>query len=267
MFIESAWRRRSMKREIIEVDQERGIRRVTFRDERYYERKILVGTPQECWDFVPSVTWISDHYPKGREFYRWLAEKGWSEAEEIKASQGDKGSKVHQAISVLLNGGTVTMKDCFENPRTLALEEITVEEYAALMSFCDWFQEFKPEVIANEYTVWNERYHYAGTVDLRCKMLGATWLIDFTISSQIWPSKRIQLGAYKHADTLLPRGAKLGVLQLNYKYNKKQKFKFTPIPDQFPLFLAVRNIWADACADLKPLQREYPLSLSLAEWS
>ena len=260
-----------MKREIEEVDKERGIVRKTFRDERWYERKILVGTPQECWDFVPSVTWISDHYPKGREFYRWLADKGWSEAEEIKASQGDKGSKVHQAISVLLNGGTVfgaTTPDqqasLFTNPRTLQAEEITVEEYAALMSFCDWFQEFKPEVIANEYTVWNERYHYAGTIDLRCKIGRDTWIIDFTISSEVWPSKRIQLAAYKHADSTLPKGAKLAVLQLGYKKNKLKKWKWNVIPDQFGLFLAVQKIWADKCADLTPLQREYPLSLSLA---
>jgi hypothetical protein len=253
-----------VKREIVEVDQERGIRRVTFRSERWYERKILVGTPQECWDFVPAVTWIADHYPKGREFYQWLAKKGWSEAEEIKASQGDKGSKIHQAISVLLNGGTVTMEDAFENPRTLEPEEITAEEYAALMSFCEWFQEAKPEVIANEYTVWNEHYRYAGTVDLRCKIDGATWLVDFTISSQIWPSKRIQLAAYRRADSSLPKKTKLGVLQLGYRYNKNKKYKFTPIPDEFDLFLAVRKIWASECEDLKPLQREYPLSLNLA---
>ena len=108
-----------MKREIEEVDKERGIRRVTFRDERYYERRIMVGTPQECWDFVPAVTWITGHYPMGPEFYRWVAEKGLSDAEAIKAAAGDRGSKVHQAISVLLNGGTVTMKDCFTNPRSL----------------------------------------------------------------------------------------------------------------------------------------------------
>jgi len=252
-----------MKREIREVDAERGIVQITTQDERFYARRILKGTPDEQWEYVPSVTWISDQYPKGREFFKWLALKGWSEAEEIKAAAGDKGSKVHQGISVLLNGGTVKLDDAFENPHTLVPEPLTAEEYLCLMSFCEWFEEYKPEIIANEYTVWNEKHHYAGTVDLQCKIKGVTWIVDFTVSPDIWPSKRIQVAAYKHADLTLPKNSKLGVLQLGYKRNKVQKWKFTPINDQFRLFLAVQKIWADKCADVKPLQREYPLSLSL----
>ncbi len=253
-----------MKREIREVDAARGTVQITTASERWYARRILVGTPDEQWEYVPSVTWICDEgMAKGIEFFRWLANKGWSEAEQIRIAAGDKGGKVHQAIAVLVNGGTVAMDDDYQNPHTLEPEPLTPEEYLCLMSFCEWFREYKPEIVANEYTVWNERYHYAGTVDLRCKIDGVTWLVDFTISSQIWPSKRIQVAAYRHADPTLPKRVKLGVLQLEYKYNKSKKWKFSSISDEFQLFLAARKIWADKCADVKPLQRDYPLSLSL----
>jgi hypothetical protein len=43
-------------------------------------------------------------YPKGIEYFKWLAEHGWDEAEQIKREAGTKGDKVHQAISATLRG-------------------------------------------------------------------------------------------------------------------------------------------------------------------
>ena len=50
---------------------------------------------------------------------------------------------------------------------------------------------------------------------------------------------------------------------MGYRLNKKQKFKFTEVPDKFRLFLAAREIWKNETAGIAPLQREYPLSLAL----
>ncbi len=250
-----------MKHTIREVDHERGILQITTADERWYHRTILGNH-----DYVPSVTWICDSYPKGVGFYKWLASRSWDESEAIKAAAGDKGSKVHQAIALLIAGGTVSMDDAFENPRSLELETLTPSEYECLMSFVEWFQEVKPEVIDSEYTVWNEHYRYAGTVDLKCKIDGKIWLIDFKTSADIWPTFELQVSAYKHAEPVSDaerRKIKLGILQVGYRRNKTKKWKFTTVPDRFPLFLAARKIWAHETEGQKPLQREYPLSLSL----
>lgn len=250
-----------MKYTIREVNGDRV--QLTFPDERWYGRRVNENT---VWDFVPSVTWIADHYPKGIGFYRWLAGKGWDEAEAIKAAAGEKGSKVHQAIAQLIAGGTVHMDDAFENPRTMEPEQLTPSEYECLMSFCEWFSETKPEVIDSEYTVWNEHYRYAGTVDLKCKIGGQLYLIDFKTSADIWPSMELQLSAYKHAHPVPERKRmRLAILQVGYRRNKTKKWKFTPIPDQFPLFLAARKIWEKETAGIVPLQKDYPLSLSLGE--
>ncbi len=250
-----------MKREIREVDAARGVVCLTLPDERWYCRRVMENT---AWDFVPSVTWIADHFPKGVGFFKWLASKSWDEAEAIKAAAGDKGSKVHQAVGVLIAGGTVTMEDAFTNQRTGEPEEITPDEYACLMSFVEWFNETRPEIIAVEYTVWNEHYRYAGTVDLKCRIDGKVWIIDLKTSADIWPPHELQVSAYKHADKDGPKVQKLAILQLGYRRNKIKKWKFTPIADKFKLFLAARQIWANECAGVVPLQREYPLSLSLA---
>jgi hypothetical protein len=251
-----------MKREIREVDHERGIVQITTADERFYARRVNEGT---AWDYVPSVTWIADHYPKGIGFMKWLASKGWDEAEAIKHAAGEKGSKVHQGIGVLLAGGTVCMEDAFENPRSNELEPLTPAEYECLMSFGEWFAETKPEVIAVEYTVWNERYHYAGTVDLKCRINGKVWIIDFKTSAEVWPSSELQVSAYLHADPASEaqrKKIKLAILQVGYRRNKK-RWKWTPVADQFKLFLAARQIWEKECAGVVPLQRDYPMSLSL----
>jgi hypothetical protein len=100
-----------MKKDIINKDKERGIVQITTFDERWYARPTedpITKLPR--FEFVPSVTWIADHYPKGVGFYKWLANKGWDEAEAIKSAAGDKGSKVHLAIADLIRGLEAPMK-------------------------------------------------------------------------------------------------------------------------------------------------------------
>ena len=56
----------------------------------------------------------------------------------------------------------------------------------------------------------------------------------------------------------------LGILQVGYRRNKAG-WKLTPVEDQFPLFLAAKQIWQKECEGVAPLRRDYPLSVSLAK--
>lgn len=88
-----------MKKIIRITDEKRGIVQVTTSDERWYLKPSTDPvTELPVYKPVPSSTWIAEHWPKGIGFYRWLADKGWDEAEAIKAAAGDKGSAVHNAI-------------------------------------------------------------------------------------------------------------------------------------------------------------------------
>src|SRR5258706_2252693 len=94
-----------MKKVIREVDEKRGIVQITVADERWYMKPVPnpeTGIPE--YTAVPSVTWIAGHWPKGVGFYKWLADKGWDEAEAVKHAAGDKGSRVHMAIEMILKG-------------------------------------------------------------------------------------------------------------------------------------------------------------------
>lgn len=241
-----------MKIEIKEVNKEKGILQVTTTDERWY-----IKETDGKRVFVPSVTWICDYYPKGIAFYKWLANKGWDEAETIKMAAADKGSKVHQAIGLLLDGQEITYQTPLTNPDTKQLEEVTLEEYEAIMSFADWFKKVKPKILNKDFVVWGDGY--AGMVDLFCEIDGKGYIVDFKTSQYIWPSHTLQVSAYMMA---MNENCNLAILQLGYRLNKA-KYKFTEIENKYPEFLAAKTIWANENKGVEPKQRDYPLIIKL----
>lgn len=258
-----------MKREIRSVDPVRGITQLTLPDERWYVREVPDGNGGKILDFVPSVTWIcGTGYPKQEQFVRWVGKVGNEAAHEAKTADGERGSKVHQAVNRIVRGGIVAMEDYFENPNTLEQEQLKPKEYFALQTFAEWFEKERPEMIASEVTVWNERYRYAGTLDLLCRLRSDEYkfarIIDVKTSQNLYPEMELQVSAYKHADLTIPKGTHLGILQVGYEKNKNQKYKFTAVADKFPLFLAARKIWAQEVGSARPFEREYPLSISLS---
>ena|SRR3990167_6489732 len=254
-------------KKIIKTPKE-GICQITIADERWY----LFEKDKGEHEYYPSTTWICSYYPKGIAFHKWLASKGWDEAEAIKVAAGDKGSKVHKAIEDLLDGKEVKMNSKYVSPATDKEEELSLEEYECLMSFQAWHSEVKPRLMAKELIVSNKEYGYAGTVDFICEIEGKIWVIDFKTSQNVWPEHELQVSAYAHAlRDAYQHIDKLGILQLGYRKNKKnynkKNYKLTEVEDKFDLFLAARQIWANETKDVKPLKRDYPLTLTLEELS
>lgn len=226
---------------------------ITFEDERWY----LVDDV-----YIPSVTWIlSAGLPKGIGFYKWLADKGWDEAEAIKQAAGDKGSKVHHAIEDIIDGKTVKYDSKYVNNTTGQAEELNADEYACVMSFVEWANENKVKFLKQDFIVCNKEVGYCGTVDFLCQIGDVKYLVDIKTSQSVYLSHEVQVSAYIHADEEL-KDAKGAILQVGYKKNKKS-YKFTPLEDKFDLFLAARQIWANECAEMQPSQKDYPLELKL----
>lgn len=253
-----------MKKVIRHLSEDKSTVQITICDERWYlkhemdsEGKIT-GTKE-----YPSVTWICGQYPKGVGFYRWLADKGWDEAEAEKEAAGDRGRKVHHLVSSLLLGNEIKMDDTVLNSETGEQEPITLEEYEASMSFVEWHKEAKPKTLANEITIWNDKDNYAGTLDYICEIDGEIWLIDFKTSKEVYASHEIQLSAYKNSCTEFPI-KKMAILQLGYKKNKYKKWKLTEIEDQYDLFQAAHRIWKKECGGMELKKKDYPTSISLS---
>jgi len=261
----------SMKKIIKEVDEKKGIVQVTIADERWYlksEENKKTGIPE--WKSVPSVTWVTQSYPKGIQYFKWLADKGWDEAEAIKVAAGDKGSKVHKAIEDVLQGIEVRIDSKYINNSTGQEEELTLEECDCILSFKSWFDEVKPEVITWETSVFSDKHNYAGTIDFVCRIDNQFWIVDFKTSQYIWPSHELQVSAYKEAITNgeneVPKyqkgeDIKLAILQVGYRKNKAG-YKFTEIEDQFDLFKAAQLIWKKEHEGEQPTKKDYPIILS-----
>jgi len=251
-----------MKYQIRKVDEAKGIVQITTTDERWYQ----LGDK-----FYPSSTWIADHYPKGIGFYKWLADKGWNEAEAIKNAAGDKGSKVHHAIEDLLKGKELKMDDKYYNETLEKDEELTPEEWHCVMTFKEWHEEFKPEkVLGIEVSGVEPSIGFGGTIDFICLKDGEIWIIDFKTSANIWKSHELQVSSYKKLLTCIElpkevalKQVRIAILQLGYTRNKTKQFKFTEIEDKFPLFLHAKAIWEEENGDKQPSQKEYPLKIQL----
>lgn len=237
-----------MKYEEVIIDKEHQIVRVTTQDERFY-RKIVDG--KTVW--IPSVTWIAGYLPKGTGFYKWLAQHGWDESQALMEEAGERGTKIHRAIEMLLLGKTINYDTTIDD------RDLTADEWEAVMSFVAWFSTAKIEIINTEYTIFHPDDKFAGTIDLVCTINGEPYIVDFKSSQDIWPSHKIQLSAYRNA---LGNKHKIAILQVGYRRNKA-KYKFTPIEPCYDLFNAAYTIWQSENDGVQPSQKDYPLNLSL----
>lgn len=263
-----------MKKEIRITDQKRGIVQVTTVDERWYAKEVRnTSTKLPEFKYVPSVTWIAGFYPKGIGFYKWLADKGWDESQAIKVAAGDKGSKVHEAISAILNGQEVRIDSKFINRSRGIEEELTLEEVNCIKSFIDWrnsLEKFEP--IAWDMTVYSDKHNYAGSVDLVARINGELYVIDFKTSKEVWTEYEMQVSAYRAAiengeNSLHERNdngtegkhinqvanIKMGILQIGYSRNANG-YKWNEIEDKFSLFLTAQKIWQNEL----PQKNKYP---------
>lgn len=260
-----------MKKEIITVEKERGIVRVTTLDERFYGREVndpTTGLPTFQWR--PSITYKAAFYPKGKQYEQFLKNNG-DNADMIRDLAGERGSKVHQAVEQLNLGQEVVMDDKFVNTRTGQPEELTPDEYGCVMNYRDWWNSegrAEYEILKVEDVVWPEGpgsepgglLHFAATRDLRVRRRsdGTTGTIDLKTSKAIYPSHIIQVSAIAEACG----DQWQAILQVGYTKNKNG-YKFSEVPRRLDLLQAATTIWAYETEGDAPLQRDYPLSIKL----
>jgi hypothetical protein len=254
-----------------------GVIQITTLDERWYAKEIedirdeqgeILKKPRKVTIFNPSITWIDKYSPMGVGLLKHYAKHGWDEAELLKNEAAERGSKVHQACDLLLNGGKVSFDTSFSDPDKEKVEPLTPQEYWTVMTFVDWFTELcskhTVEVVDVEKTVGvdaapGEPYGYAGTRDIKLRVDGEPWAIDLKTSKAIYLGHELQLSALKHAD---PENPKTFILQIGYNLNQRG-WKLTETEDKFPLFQAAMKFWRDANPDSKPKQKDYPPELKL----
>lgn len=264
-----------MKYEIREIKD--GVCQLTTSDERFYFELDENGQHKKDKDgnliWYPSVTYITHFYPKGIEYIRWIGNKGFDQAEQIKIEAGDRGTIVHHACEKLLKEKSLKMDDKLKD-RDGVEREMTGDEYWAALTFHKWYQETKPLIYEIESTVINRTDRYAGTLDLMVGLKDKDGIVQYGIvdiktSPNIWPSHELQVSALQRAwedehktDKVLKKLGFRAILQVGYKRNKNG-YKFTEIEDNYKEFMSVKNIWAKETEGDKPLQRDFPTEITI----
>lgn len=249
---------------------------VTTDDERFYIRESkdpVTGLP--CHIYLPSATWICGYTPKGIGYYKWLSEHGWDESQAIMRDRGKYGSRVHNAIEMLLNGEDVKYDDDFADPYAPEgqaaehMAPLTFEEYHAVWTFEQWWKEYTAshtvEILATETTIWNEALGFAGTIDFVAKVDGVHTVFDWKTSKNVFNSHVAQISAYREhmIGELKTDQINVAILQIGYPHNKRG-YKLNELDPHFEWFEAAKTFWAAENDGSKPFQKDYPLALSLA---
>lgn len=234
--------------------------------------QVLVNTDhvyQILDQFYPSVTTILSALAKGKGFNTWLQSHTPEESDEILETASLSGSKIHKAISELLEGKRVIPQDfIYTDDEGIEHKGLTPEESRKLFSFVRWWFEFKPRVLSFEKIVYSEIRKYAGTTDFIGQIQVKTllenevvkkdevaqykpndWLmfvIDWkTNKSAIYSSNKMQAAAYAMAETEMTgkKIDKIGILRIGTKHKCGYEFKVLDIYDSYKAFLGVFEAW------------------------
>jgi len=263
-------------KEILTIDGKK-VYRITTPSERFYGKQIVnqeTGLPEIIW--LPSVTWIKSYWYKSPYLVKWIVDKGLTEAEAIRKEAGIKGDKIHQATEDIDRGLGVKIDASYLNKETGEMEELTAEECEAILSYRDYIDKEKPELLANEMTIFSKEgseEEYAGTLDrifakgfVKDKVRQIL-IVDIKSGQSLYKDMTIQLSAYSQADIDYKKlgitdkeweNRKLVILQVGYNRNKNG-WKETEVPDRYDLFKLAYQTWKEENPEAKPKQRDFPL--------
>jgi|SRR5579859_4757891 len=223
---------------------------------RFYQRPGAEGAP------VPSITNIINM--KSKPLFRAGLKKAASYAaenrERLAALTEDEvfklvsnppqkddepaaiGDLVHKWIEGFING----------NPP--AIEEVRASPHTARWMFERFVSDFhnprQPQYTATEFTVWSNRYGYAGTADFSAMLYGHHTLVDTKTGKAAYPEVAMQLAAIANADFVLaPDGTESRVPEYTryaVLHVRPRSAKLHPVYNieaAFECFLALKHVF------------------------
>ena len=195
--------------------------------------------------YFPSVTTILGVVDKGEGFHRWLGNSlSYDHAMDYGNAAAQVGSITHAYIMELLWGNKIDTKNDFIDMYSDSSEPIKVGNNVnkRLMGFIEFIKDYKPEVLANEMSLYNPRKHkkeflypWAGQVDQVYKIKDKIWMVDVKTGKD-YKTHELQLSAYKLIwDSLYPEYKinEIAALYISDGWRKKptyklKKYDFTP---------------------------------------
>lgn len=177
---------------------------------RYYYRFNDGGEPE----FYPSVTTIlSQTMPTNIHLTKWIADKGFDEAERYKMERANYGTFMHAQFEKLiiqreydLDGLKAELKryiECNDLPDNFINYADDLKK--DVLAFAQFVLDYDVKPLAVEIALVHPAYNYAGMIDLPCTMLAdkgsdkrITAIVDFKSGRKgFYPDYEVQLHLYK----------------------------------------------------------------------
>ena len=159
------------------------------------------------------------------------------------SGRADIGTEAHDAFEKLGNG---------DDPGPIRIE---VQPYVD--HFKLFLDEFQPEFIGQELTVWSEKHRYAGSTDAFLRIQGEPVVVDWKTTKSIYPEVGLQLAAYRYADHVLDMyGTNSPIPKLEggaVLHVREDGYDLVPLrcdEEVFEMFLSLRNFSFEWAAEL-----------------
>ncbi len=159
------------------------------------------------------------------------------------SGRADIGSESHDAFEKIGNG---------EDPGPIRVE---VQPYVD--NFNRFLDDFQPEFIGQELTVWSDQHRYAGSTDAFLRIQGEPIVCDWKTTKSIYPEVGLQLAAYRYADHVIDQyGTTSPIPSLNggaVLHVKENGYELVPLrcdEQVFEIFVALRNFTFEWMAEL-----------------
>lgn len=248
------------------VEYDNGWSQITIDDIRFYKKENV---------YYPSVTYILSYYPKGKQFENWLKEQG-NNADFIASESAERGTTVHKAIEKILENPKIELKWIDENGNA----NYSLEEWLMILRFIEFWNTYKPKLIASEFHIFSNKHIYAGTIDLIIELNGELWILDIKTSNALHTVYDLQLSAYQEAwGELFPESPinRCGILWLKAKTRKQGTEESGKIQgrgwqlytsdrthqENFEIFMKTYDIFKIEIPDARPITEKYPNTAKL----
>lgn len=164
---------------------------------------LIYWATSECANYVFKNYELIGHAKQGTNGYkdatRLVREAPWNSRD----AAADMGTLLHEYAEARAQG--ISAKRAF---MAMDLGEVDATKFERYAHFWEmWLDEWKPEFERTEFTIYNRRYHYAGTGDLIARFKGhGLALCDYKTSKKgkqghgIYPETALQLSAYAHGE-------------------------------------------------------------------
>jgi hypothetical protein len=236
-------------------------KQINVLDQRFYRRND---------EYYPSVSSILNYFPKNQFFHSWLKDVGHN-SDIIASKAAAEGTQVHNAVEAFLNGEEIKWLDAFGN----AIYSLDV--WKMILKFADFWNKYKPELVATEYHLFSDKYKYAGTADIIIRLNDKLWLLDVKTSNSLHTSYDLQLAAYAKAwsETHNEPIEETGILWLKASTRGEDKkgekiqgagWQLKVVSDidrNFEMFTKIQDIYHLENPDAKPATETLPTTVKI----